>query len=550
MNAVGAYISVKSQESSRRQGASYPANDPLDGHPPAAPGPRRPRPQAVRPEAARRARAGFRRHPQPAQRVRPAAPRLPVSADLPLIAVSADRRGLEGGEVIRTVDVEHRPAPRIEGPPLPGRHDGRRQPLQTATQPPIAVGQGLAARPSSGLPTHDAGQRPPRRRAPSGASDRQARRLDRRVVADRRDAAGGGPTGRGPACPRRRRGRRRPRRPPGPAARPTSGPPSGSGSRTMTARAGSPSGRLASGATTTTSSSDHGLDRRDRVGQDGSPVGQPRRQLVAAEAPRPAAGQDDRRGHRGARGPTTWPSAVRRRTPRRSSSSRTAMTYLRLVPVASRRSAGASGRPAASRSAVASRRRERRAPRRPGRPRGGRSGRPPRAPGSRPAGSRRRAAAWASDGGATTSSAALEPVHRGESPPRRRAGRGDARRPDDVAVADDRPSIDEIVRRARAAIGDGDRAASRSPAGAAGGRSPGGARRGGRRPRRALADRVERRGAQGRLARPARGPTRPASAGRRRRRPVGRAGAVEVDAGPPRRARPARGRRAPAGAPA
>ena len=38
----------------------------------------------------------------------------------------------------------------------------------------------------------------------------------------------------------------------------------------------------------------------------------------------------------GALGPGTWPSAVRRRIPRRSRSSRIAMTYLRLVPVASR----------------------------------------------------------------------------------------------------------------------------------------------------------------------------------------------------------------------
>ena len=54
------------------------------------------------------------------------------------------------------------------------------------------------------------------------------------------------------------------------------------------------------------------------------------------------------RGHGGlpatipaaALGPGRWPSGVRRRTPRRSRSARIAITYLRLVPVASRRAAG------------------------------------------------------------------------------------------------------------------------------------------------------------------------------------------------------------------
>ena len=50
-----------------------------------------------------------------------------------------------------------------------------------------------------------------------------------------------------------------------------------------------------------------------------------------------------------ARGPGTWPAAVRRRIPRRSRSSRMAITYLRLVPVASRKAAGVSGRRAGHR---------------------------------------------------------------------------------------------------------------------------------------------------------------------------------------------------------
>src|SRR5438034_11649553 len=73
-------------------------------------------------------------------------------------------------------------------------------------------------------------------------------------------------------------------------------------------------------------------------------------ELVAAEPARPAAGEDDdadpARCHRptpAARGPGTCPASVRRRSPRRSRSARMAMTYLRLVPVASRKAAGVSG---------------------------------------------------------------------------------------------------------------------------------------------------------------------------------------------------------------
>jgi hypothetical protein len=45
----------------------------------------------------------------------------------------------------------------------------------------------------------------------------------------------------------------------------------------------------------------------------------------------------------GARGPGTWPASVRRRIARRSRSSRIAITYFRLVPVASRNAAGVKG---------------------------------------------------------------------------------------------------------------------------------------------------------------------------------------------------------------
>ena len=101
---------------------------------------------------------------------------------------------------------------------------------------------------------------------------------------------------------------------------------------------------------------------------------------------------------RAARGPGTWPAGVRRRIARRSRSSRIAMTYLRLVPVASRSAAGVSGAARRARAAVAVELAVGRRRRRPGRARGRRSGRSARArgsrrPGTRPRGRPRRGAA-------------------------------------------------------------------------------------------------------------------------------------------------------------
>ena len=126
-------------------------------------------------------------------------------------------------------------------------------------------------------------------------------------------------------------------------------------------------------------------------------------------------------------GPGTCPSGVRRRIARRSRSSRIAITYLRLVPVASRKAAGVSG----ARAAIAMARAARVAvgrhgvgqvgledddPRRPfQRPDAGAADRPPRGP-PRPAAAAR------------APRARLQPVHRGRQgrvrdPPRRRPGR-------------------------------------------------------------------------------------------------------------------------------
>ena len=90
----------------------------------------------------------------------------------------------------------------------------------------------------------------------------------------------------------------------------------------------------------------HGVDRVAQEWAAGEWLGE----LVPAEpAERPpartmtliwAVAHD---GPSAARGPGTWPASVRRRIPRRSRSVRMAMTYLRLVPVASRNAAGVSG---------------------------------------------------------------------------------------------------------------------------------------------------------------------------------------------------------------
>ena len=147
-------------------------------------------------------------------------------------------------------------------------------------------------------------------------------------------------------------------------------------------------------------------------------------QLVSPEAARSAAGEheagDASGGHgavtadRAARGPGTWPSGVRRRIPRRSRSSRMAITYLRLVPVASRSAAGVSGavvgEPEGGRRDLVVGRSSRRR----GRRRGRRCGPSVRARGSPPVGQAAARAASLSGGGAATASDCLEPGHRVE----------------------------------------------------------------------------------------------------------------------------------------
>ena len=74
------------------------------------------------------------------------------------------------------------------------------------------------------------------------------------------------------------------------------------------------------------------LSRPKRVERPPASTIAPTDPVIDARRPRPGR----RPPSPGALGPGTWPSGVRRRIARRSRSSRIAMTYLRLVPVASR----------------------------------------------------------------------------------------------------------------------------------------------------------------------------------------------------------------------
>ena len=194
------------------------------------------------------------------------------------------------------------------------------------------------------------------------------RRVDRRRGLERDDRpsrrASGSTGRRGSACRRRRRGpvRRRGRRaspPPSPGERASRmarrrGPPATPAGRRVR--------RRVRARTTTTTSVARPRPRRSR-GRAAAGRRSARRACRGRSAtsdrppgrrPRRARSSRDRRP--GAVGPGTWPAGVRRRIARRSRSSRIAITYLRLVPVASRKAAGVSGparpaqRPRAARS--------------------------------------------------------------------------------------------------------------------------------------------------------------------------------------------------------
>ena len=168
---------------------------------------------------------------------------------------------------------------------------------------------------------------------------------------------------------------------------------------------------------------DHlGADRRDRVDRpiqqrpavDASPPACPIRTVSSAPPARTMpltrgaammVGDPSWPPRSRARGPGTWPSGVRLRTPRRPRSSRIAITYLRLVPVASRSAAGVSGDAPASSSARRSSSRYADVRRRRGRRRSRRSAGPTPGRESPRAGSRRGRRPRASGGGAGVSSA-------------------------------------------------------------------------------------------------------------------------------------------------
>ena len=100
-----------------------------------------------------------------------------------------------------------------------------------------------------------------------------------------------------------------------------------------------------------------GARRRDRASGVPRSVRRACRDRSATSDRRRGRSPRARSSCRGDRSPRTgtWPSGVRRRMPRRSRSSRIAITYLRLVPVASRYVAGVSGAVDAMTSACAAR---------------------------------------------------------------------------------------------------------------------------------------------------------------------------------------------------
>ena len=133
-----------------------------------------------------------------------------------------------------------------------------------------------------------------------------------------------------------------------PASTPASGPSKARASSTRRAPAGI--GAVAPGATTTSTSSTTPATAPTARSSIGTPstgsasLSRPKRddRPPASTIAAVVIGSRPRR-RAAARGPGRCPSGVRRRIPRRSRSSRIAMTYRRLVPVASRSAAGVSG---------------------------------------------------------------------------------------------------------------------------------------------------------------------------------------------------------------
>ena len=247
--------------------------------------------------------------------------------------------GSRSRKVGRRVDVEERRTIRVVRAPLPLR-DGRRvEPVGQRPEPSLTVGQ-QGRRPGS--PPLTVGP-------PSGsAADRRrprAPRRSRRRPSLPRPAARGHPA-RSPACRRPPRPRCRRGSPPRPAATPASGPSNACASCTTRTPAGTAG--AAPGATTTRTSvvtrraasiawassgrPSSGSASLSRPNRDERP---PARTITATVSVAVIGGLRPRP----VRCPRTRHVAgigVRRRIPRRSRSSRMAITNLRLVPVASR----------------------------------------------------------------------------------------------------------------------------------------------------------------------------------------------------------------------
>ena len=260
--------------------------------------------------------------------------------------------GLSGPEVRDRIDVDQRRSVRVRDRPAVERDDDRRHVVQHRAEPAFARADEFLDRrdPVFASDGHRQRSRPPSR------SSRQARSTPSERGKERRRTAGSSDGMSPPTTTTRSTGPGQCRQA---VPRPTSGP---SNARRVVHASGRPRQRaivagreddddvIGDGA--------HGGDGaiqqrarrrsarracRARSGATRRPPGRCRRSCIAARS-WPAAG---------AFGPGTWPAGVRRRIARRSRSSRMAMTYLRLVPVASRQARRGQRLAAASRRAIA-----------------------------------------------------------------------------------------------------------------------------------------------------------------------------------------------------
>ena len=241
-------------------------------------------------------------------------------------------------QVGRRVDVaEGRPWGRGRARSPPGDLRGerlwertkRRSPARPTARPPRAPARGAPPSAADGRDRRGRGRTASTPGASSSASiDRRPRRqrgMSPPTTMTIGSRAARGRPGARRVGPRRRRGRGRPR------------PPSGSDG---VARRGDHEGSRSTAAVTASMASEE-RPAVDALGQLVPP--EPARAATREDQPADAARRHARRPPDRRAGPGTWPSGVRRRIAAPIEVPRIAITYLRLVPVASRSAAGVSG---------------------------------------------------------------------------------------------------------------------------------------------------------------------------------------------------------------